>query len=167
MDPIVVTLVILAVAIVAFMSNRVPLGSVAIGVSLALYLTGVLGLTEALAGFGDPTVLFIAALFVVSEALESTGVITWTGQQVISRAGTKRIPLMVTIALLAALTTALISVNGAVAALLPLVVVVATRVGTPRSQVAAGDTADFVQKRAVTLRVVVDDSGEHRGIGWP
>ena len=37
--------------------------------------------TQALAGFGDPTVIFIATLFVVSEALDATGVTTWAGQQ--------------------------------------------------------------------------------------
>jgi di/tricarboxylate transporter len=31
--------------------------------------------------------LFIAALFVVSESLDSTGVTAWVGQQVIDRAG--------------------------------------------------------------------------------
>ena len=36
MSPVATTLVILALAVVAFMSNRVPLGIVAIGVSLTL-----------------------------------------------------------------------------------------------------------------------------------
>ncbi|WP_243075537.1 SLC13 family permease [Microbacterium sp. SS28] len=134
MDPVVATLVILVLAIVAFVSNRLPLGIVAIGVALALYFTGVLTLTEALAGFGDPTVLFIAALFVVSEALDATGVTTWAGQKVIARAGTKRRTLLLVIGLLVAVVSALISVNGAVAALLPLVVVVATRASLPPSQ---------------------------------
>ncbi len=72
MDPVAATLLILALSIVAFVSNRLPLGIVAIGVSLALFFTGVLSLPDALAGFGDPTVLFIAALFVVSESLDAT-----------------------------------------------------------------------------------------------
>ena len=63
------------------MSNRIPLGIVAIGVSVSLWLTGILDLDEALAGFGDPTVIFIATLFVVGEALDSTGVTAWAGQQ--------------------------------------------------------------------------------------
>ncbi|MBS1673750.1 MAG: SLC13 family permease [Actinobacteria bacterium] len=134
MDPIVTTLVILALAVVAFVSNRLPLGAIAIGVSLALYLTGVLDLTQALAGFGDPTVLFIASLFVVSESLESTGIVAWAGQQVISRAGTRRVPLLLTIGVLVALVTAVISVNGSVASLLPLVVVVAARARITPSQ---------------------------------
>jgi di/tricarboxylate transporter len=121
-------------AVVAFMSNRVPLGIVAIGVALALFFTGILTLPQALAGFGDPTVLFIAALFVVSESLDATGVTAWAGQLVIGRAGTKRTKLLIVIGLLVAVLTALISVNGAVAALLPLVVVVAARAGIPTSQ---------------------------------
>ena len=48
---------------------------------------GVLTLEQALAGFGDPTVLFIARLFVVSEGLDATGVTAWAGQQLIDRAG--------------------------------------------------------------------------------
>lgn len=129
MDQVAVTLTILLAAIIAFVSNRVPLGIVALGVALALYFTGILTLPEALSGFGDPTVLFIAALFIVSESLESTGVTTWVGNRVIALAGTRRTGLLLIICLLVAVLTALISVNGAVAALLPLVVVVAARAG--------------------------------------
>ncbi|GAA1930592.1 SLC13 family permease [Microbacterium aoyamense] len=133
-DPVVATLSILVLAIAAFVSNRVPLGIVAIGVSLALFFTGVLTLPQALSGFGDPTVLFIAALFVVSESLDATGVTAWAGQIVIGRAGTKRTRLLLVIGVLVAVLTAVISINGAVAALLPLVVVVASRAGIPTSQ---------------------------------
>lgn len=133
-DPIVATLVILLCAVIAFVSNRIPLGVVAVGVSVALYLTGVLDLGSALAGFGDPTVLFIASLFVVSEALESTGIIAWAGQEVVAHSGTGRRRLLLTIGLLTAAMTAVISVNGSVASLLPLVVVVAARAGIRPSQ---------------------------------
>jgi di/tricarboxylate transporter len=61
---------------------------VAVGVALSLWATGVLDLDQALAGFGDPTVVFIASLFVVGEALDASGVTSWAGQQLISRAGT-------------------------------------------------------------------------------
>ncbi|AMB59986.1 SLC13 family permease [Microterricola viridarii] len=134
MDPIATTLVILLVAVVAFMSNRIPVGVVALAVAIALWATGILTLNQALAGFGDPTVLFIAALFVVSEGLDATGVTTWAGQKVIGAAGTSTRKLLVYIMLLVAVLTALISVNGAVAALLPVVVVVAVRAGLAPSR---------------------------------
>lgn len=134
MDPVVATLVILVLAVAAFVSNRVPIGVVAIGVALALFFSGVLTLPQALAGFGDPTVLFIAALFVVSESLDATGVTAWAGQRVIARAGTTRSRLVVVVAVLVAVLSALISINGAVAALLPLVVLVAARAGIASSR---------------------------------
>jgi di/tricarboxylate transporter len=132
--PVETTLLILGLAVVAFMTGRVPIAIVAVGVSVLLWATGVLSLNQALAGFGDPTVVFIACLFVVSEALDATGVTAWAGQQAVQRGGTGRVGLLLTICLLVALLTALISVNGAVAALIPVVVVVAVRVGLPPSQ---------------------------------
>lgn len=134
MDPIVVTLAVLVAAVVAFIANRIPVGIVAIGVAMALYLTGVLTVEESLAGFGDPVIVFIAALFVVSEGLDATGVTSWAGQQLMARAGTNPRVLTILIMLLVAVLSALISVNGAVAALLPMVVVLAVRIKQPPSQ---------------------------------
>jgi di/tricarboxylate transporter len=167
-DPVVATLLILVLAIAAFVSNRVPLGIVAIGVSLALFFTGVLTLPQALAGFGDPTVLFIAALFVVSESLDATGVTAWAGQKVIARAGTGRKTLLVVISLLVAGVTALISVNGAVAALLPLVVVVASRAGIPTSQLLmplafAAHAGSMLLLTGTPVNIIVSDFAADNG----
>ena len=65
--------------------------------------------------------LFIASLFVVSEALDASGVTAWAGQQLIARVGESRTRLIVCTMLLVAVLTALINVNGAVAALVPVV----------------------------------------------
>ena len=127
-DATIVYLVLVAV-VALFIWNKLPVEVVAVGSALTLAATGVLSLDQALAGFGDTTVLFIAALFVVSEGIDSTGVTTWAGQQLIDRAGASRTRLIVLMMLLVALLTAVISVNGAVAALLPMVVVIALRVG--------------------------------------
>jgi di/tricarboxylate transporter len=134
MSDIAITFAILGAIVALFISNKVPVGIVAIGAALSLYATGVLDLNQVLAGFGDPAVLFIASLFVVSEGLDATGVTAWAGQQLIDRAGESRTRLIVYMMLLVALLTALISVNGAVAALLPVVVVMAVRLGRPPSQ---------------------------------
>ena len=71
--------------------------------------------------------LFIASLFVVSESLDATGVTAWAGQQLVARVGESRTRLLVLMLLLVAVLTALISVNGAVAALVPVAVVTALR----------------------------------------
>ncbi|WP_336631167.1 MULTISPECIES: SLC13 family permease [unclassified Microbacterium] len=80
MDPTVATVLILVCTIAAFISNRLPLGVVALGVTVSLHLTDVPTLPEAFAGFCDPTVIFIASLYVVSEARDATGVTAWAGQ---------------------------------------------------------------------------------------
>ncbi len=134
MSQIAIVFTVLLLAVVLFVLNRVPVGIVAIGVALTLYATGVLSSEQALAGFGDPVIVFIAALFVVSEALDSTGVTTWAGQKLIERAGTGRRRIVTLVMVLTAAVTALISVNGAVAALLPMVVVLAIRIKQPPSQ---------------------------------
>lgn len=125
---------VLATVVALFIWNKLPVEVVAVGAALTLAATGVLTLDQSLAGFGDTTVLFIAALFVVSEGIDSTGVTTWAGQQLIDKAGESRTRLIVLMMLLVAVLTAVISVNGAVAALLPMVVVIALRVGRAPSQ---------------------------------
>ena len=69
-----IVFMVLGGVVVLFVSNRVPVEIVAFATALTLWATDVLDLDQALAGFGDPTVLFIASLFVVSEALDATGV---------------------------------------------------------------------------------------------
>jgi di/tricarboxylate transporter len=135
MNPIVTTGLIIAAAIILFVWNRLPVIIVAMGVALALYATGVLTLNKALAGLGDPSVIFIASLFVISAGLETAGVTAWAGQLLITQAGAdSRARLLVLTMLLVSLLTALISLNGAVAALLPVVVVIAVRLKRAPSQ---------------------------------
>ncbi len=126
--------VVLAALVVLFVWNRVPVEIVAVSAPLALLATGLISVDEAFAGFGDPTVIFIAALFVVSEGLDATGVTTWAGQRMVAIAGNSPRRLLVVMMAIVALLTALIGVNGAVAALIPMVVLVAVRSGTPPSQ---------------------------------
>jgi di/tricarboxylate transporter len=125
---------IIAGVIVLFMWDRLPVMAVCIGAAMALWAAGILTLNQSLAGFGDPAVIFIASLFVVSAGLEVAGVTAWAGQLLVRRAGDSRTRLMVLMMGLIAVLSALISVNGAVAALLPVVVVMAVRLGRPPSQ---------------------------------
>jgi di/tricarboxylate transporter len=165
-----ITFTVLAAAVVLFASNRVPVGIVAIGAALALYATDVLGLEQALAGFGDPTVIFIAALFVVSEALDSTGVTTWAGQRLVAASGASRTRLGVLLLVLVALLSAVISVNGAVAALVPMTVVVALRIGRSPSRLLmplafAAHAGSLLALTGTPVNVLVSDAAAESGGG--
>ncbi len=123
------TFLILGAAMIAFISGRVPLAIVASGVALSLWATGVLTLPEAFAGFGDPTIVFIATLFIVIEALGASGVTAWLANFVVAKAGGGRTRLTLIIGVTAGILGAFISVSGTVGALLPVVVVVTVRAG--------------------------------------
>ncbi len=135
MSEVSILFAIIGVVIVLFVTEKVPVVLVALGTALALYFTGILDFREALGGLGDPTTIFIASLFVVSAGLEAAGVTAWAGQFLIAKAGTSRARQLGLVMLAAALLTALISLNGAIAALLPVVVVMAVRLGQPPSQI--------------------------------
>ena len=84
---IVFLLVLLAVTIALFVSDRFRLDGIAVAVILALMLSGILTPGEALAGFGDPVVVLIALLFVVGDVLFRTGVAFVAGNWLSNTAG--------------------------------------------------------------------------------
>jgi di/tricarboxylate transporter len=165
-----ITFLILGAVVAVFVWDRLPVAIVAVGVALSLWASGVLDLEQSLAGFGDPTVLFIASLFVVSEALDATGVTPWAGQQLISRAGESRSRVLVLMMLLCAGLTALITVNGSVAALVPVIVVMAVRLGREPSQLLmplafAGHAGSLLVLTASPVNVIVSEAAEDAGVG--
>lgn len=129
MSDIVITLLILAVAVVVFVWNRIPVEIVGLLVSLALLATGVIGIDQVFEGFASQTVVLIASLFIVAEAIDAAGITTALGGVLGKLAGRSRSRFLILIMASVALLTALISVNGAVAALLPMVVVMCVRLG--------------------------------------
>ena len=164
------TFIVLGAAVVVFVWDRLPVAVVALGVALSLWATGVLDLDQALGGFGDPTVIFIASLFVVSEGLEAAGVTAWVGQLLIARVGDSRTRLIVFTMLLVAVLTMLISVNGAVAALVPVTVVMAIRLGRSPSQLLmplafGAHAGSLLALTGTPVNVIVSDAAADAGVG--
>jgi di/tricarboxylate transporter len=165
-----ITFLILGVTVAVFVWDRLPVGVVAFGVALSLWATGVLNLDQALGGFGDPTVIFIASLFVVSEALDATGVTAWAGQQLTAGAGESRARLIVLMMATVAVLTALISVNGSVAALLPVMAVTATRLRMSPSQVLmplafGAHAGSLLALTGSPVNVIVSEYADDAGVG--
>lgn len=170
MSEALITLIILGVTVVVFIWDRLPVMLVALAVPLALWATGVLDLTEAFKGFGDPTVIFIAALFVVSEALDATGVTAWVGDLALRLAGESRTRLLVVILLLVAVVTAVITPNGSVAALTPVVVVMAIRAQRAPSELLmplafGAHAGSMLLLTGSPVNLVIADYAESAGVG--
>jgi di/tricarboxylate transporter len=124
------TFAILGITVILFIIGRWPADLVALVSVLALFLGGIIDLEQALSGFASPTVIMIAALFVVGDGLSRTGVTAWLGQKMLSVAGSRKIRLLVVIMAGTALLSAFISNTGTVATLLPAVTSVAWRIGS-------------------------------------
>jgi di/tricarboxylate transporter len=170
LSPSTTTFLILGVSVLLFVWNRIPVEIVAIFTALALFATGVLTINQALAGFGDPIVPFLATLFVVSEALDATGVTTWAGQQLIERVGNSQTRLVVLTMLLAAGLSALIVPNGAVAALVPMTVVLTVRLGRSPSSLLmpmafGAHAGSLLLLTGTPINVIVSEAAAEAGVG--
>ena len=127
--PMLMVFGILGGAIVLFAWGRPRVDIVAILVVLALMLSRVLTPHEALAGFGDPVVVLIAAIFIVGEALVNTGVVHRLGEAVMKLGGGNETRLIVLIMTLAGGLGAFMSSSAIVAMFIPLVLTVARKTG--------------------------------------
>ena len=116
---------VIAVAAVLMASNRVRFDIVALLVVLALMLSGVLTVGEALSGFGSSVVILVAGLLVVGEMLARTGVARAVGDWILKKGGTHETRLLILIMVGAAMLGAVMSSTAVVAIFIPIVLRIA------------------------------------------
>ncbi|TCZ64822.1 SLC13 family permease [Roseicella aquatilis] len=127
-------LLLLAAAVVMFIINRPRMDAVALIMIVLLPFTGVLTAQEAMAGFSDPNVVLIAALFVIGEGLVRTGVARQVGDWLGRTAGSSETRLLVLLMLVAAGLGAVMSSTAVVAIFIPIVLRLCQQTGaSPRS----------------------------------
>jgi len=110
-----------------FASNRVRLDIVAMLAVLALMLSGVLTVPEALSGFGDPVVVLVAGLLIVGEMLVRTGIAQSIGTWILRYGGSNETRLLVLIMLAAGVLGSIMSSTAVVAIFIPVVLRVAAK----------------------------------------
>ncbi|WP_420110965.1 SLC13 family permease [Pseudactinotalea sp.] len=163
MSDVTLSLLILAGTVAMFIWNRVSVGLVAVMSALALYATGVVDASTAIGGFGEPIVVFIAGLFIISEGLDASGLTAWMGKTLVRHAGTGRAALLLGLTALAALLAAFVTPNGAAAALLPVTVTAARRAGLLPSDLLmpvafAASAGALLLLSGSTVNVIVSDA---------
>ncbi len=127
-------LLLLLLAVVLFVRNKPRMDVVALLMIVALPLTGVLTVQETLAGFSDPSVVVIAALFVIGEGLVRTGIAYQLGERLMHRAGSSETRLIVLLMLTVAGLGSVMSSTGVVAIFIPVVLSIAARLKIPPSR---------------------------------
>ena len=126
---------ILILTILLFVWGKFSPDVVALIAMVSLFLTGILNLNETLSGFSNPTVIMIASLFVLGEALSKTGWTALIGQKFIKWAGKSVPKLLVIVTLGSGLMSGFVSNTGTVATLLPVTISSAWNIGTMPSKV--------------------------------
>jgi di/tricarboxylate transporter len=131
---IAIVLSILAVAVVFLVTEWIPMEVTALLSLGAVALLGLVSPVEALAGFSNPAVVTVWAVFILSGGLTRTGVANVIGNFVLRIAGTRETTMIIVIMTTAGVMSAIMN-NVAVAALmLPVVMDIARHTGRPPSR---------------------------------
>lgn len=124
-------LFILAMAILFFVTEWIPMEVVALLVLGSVAITGLVKPTEALSGFSSPAVVTVWAVFILSGGLTRTGVANIIGRNILRMAGQREFFIVTVVMLSAGVMSAFMN-NVAVAALmLPVVMDISRQTGHP------------------------------------
>ena len=129
-----ITLIILAISAILFVSGKLRSDLVAICSARALVLTGILSPEEALSGFSNPIVIMMGGLFIVGGGIFGTGLAKRIGSGILGMAGTNETRLFILLMLTTAGVGAFVSNTGTVAIMLPIVVSMARGAGLSPSR---------------------------------
>ncbi|ANM28436.1 hypothetical protein ABI59_00525 [Acidobacteria bacterium Mor1] len=132
--PAIFVLGILAVAVVLFITEKLRMDLVALLVLGTLAVTGMVTPEQALAGFSNPAVVTVWAMFILSAALVQTGVADVIGRTAMRFAGKGETRMVVTVMLTSAVLSAFMNNIGVAALMLPVVLQMGRQAGHPPSR---------------------------------
>ena len=149
-------------------SNRVRFDIVGVLVVLALSLTGVLSIGDAISGFGSTVVIMVASLLVVGEMLDRTGVARMMGDFILKKGGSNETRLLILIFCGAAALGSLMSSTAIVAIFIPIVLRVAAKTNLNASRLLlpmsyAALISGMMTLIATTPNIVVHDELRSKG----
>jgi di/tricarboxylate transporter len=122
-----ITLCILAMAVLLMVTNRVRGDLVAMLVVLGLLLSGVLDVNESLSGFSNPVVIIIACMFIISEAVVHTGIAQRLGETVLVHGGHSETKMLIMLMATSCLLGSFMSSTATAAIFIPITLAVAEK----------------------------------------
>ncbi len=151
---------VVAVAGGLLVSGKVRLDIVALLVVLAFVLSGTLTPSEAFAGFGEPVVIMVAALLVISDMLARTGIAHHIGKWLVRFARDGEVRLLVLLTLVVVLLGSFMSNVAVIAIFIPVVMSIANRTNLNASRLLmplayAGIVSGMTTLIATTSNLVV------------
>ena len=116
---LIITFTILGIAFILFLTEKLPADLVALLVVVALGVSGVLTTQEAFSGFSRSAVVTIMAIFILTEALQRTGVSEQVGNILLKVGGKSELRLVVAVMTAGAFLSLFMNNIAAAAVLLP------------------------------------------------
>lgn len=120
-NPIVLTLGVLVVALVAFVAEWLPVDLTALFVAIALVVLGLVTPEEGVAGFGNTATITVMAMFILSAGISRTGVILVVRDWLVKWGGKNANQQILILGLVVGPITAFINNTAVVAVFLPIV----------------------------------------------
>ena len=113
--------IILFVALFFLVSEKLSIDLTAIGIMVALTVTGILTPLEAVSGFANPAVITVGTMFILSRAMVRTGVVGFIAEKVIAGSRGKVSVAMIVTLLVVAIASAFINNTPVVVLFIPVV----------------------------------------------
>ncbi|WP_321934665.1 MULTISPECIES: SLC13 family permease [unclassified Paraburkholderia] len=162
------TVACLASAIAMFLIGRPRSDAVGLIMIVALSLSGIVTVNEALAGFSDPNIVLIAALFVLGDGLARTGVAQRVGDYLIARGGSNERRLVVLIMVVVGVMGSVMSSTAVVAIFIPIVIRIARQSRVSRARMLmpvsmAALTSGMLTLVATTPNLVINSALVYHG----
>ncbi len=122
MSPAIITLIVLGIVALLFVTEAIPLAIAAMGGAIALGILGVIPISEVFSGLSNSTVILFAGMFVIGGSMFHTGLAQKMGETVVKYAGKSENGLMFAVMLITATLSAVSSNTGTTAALMPVII---------------------------------------------
>lgn len=133
MSPAIITLLILLLAAVLFLTEKLPVAVTALLISMLLFITGVVDAEAVFAGFTNNVVILITGMFVIGASLFETGVAKKAGNLISKFAKTEK-QLLLAVMLIGAGLSAFLSNTSTTAVLMPIVIMISASAGYSSSK---------------------------------
>ncbi len=127
--------VLLGLALVSFVWEKLPPDVTALSLFAILLVTGILPAQDAFSVFSSPAPITVGAMFIISAALDKCGVIERMAQALEGLAKLSYIPLLVVIMLISGCVSAFINNTPVVVVMLPIVLSLSHKIGTAGSKI--------------------------------
>lgn len=129
-----ITLIVLGIVALLFVTEAIPLAIAAMGGAVALGVLGVIPMNEVFSGLSNSTVVLFAGMFVIGAAMFHTGLAPKMGETVVKYAGKSENGLMIAVMFIATALSSVTSNTGTTAALMPVIIGICAVAKIPASR---------------------------------